>query len=373
MTRIETKLIPIAIALLACSGAPERAPVDGSSATATPPTTATPPAPATPPATATPPAPAPTAQPKSSFAPALEADLARIDAESGGTLGVAVLHIETGDIAALRGDERFPMQSVFKFLVGAQILKLEAEGKLRLDQKVTVRREDLRWAHSPIAERSPNGTELTVLELLRAMVSESDNTAADVLLPLAGGPAAVTQWIASHGFDAISVNRPEGELILDFHGIPDAPGRAERTTTGKLVKAVKPAARAEAIKRYLADPRDTAKPIQMARLLAMLQQGKLLPAKQTALLLQLMTDTTTGANRFRAGLPEGMPLAHKTGTSATYDGMTAVINDVGIITLPNGRGHLVIAAFVKEANKGSAPAEAAIAAVARAALALASR
>lgn len=56
--------------------------------------------------------------------------------------------------------------------------------------------------------------------------------------------------------------------------------------------------------------------------------------------------------------------AHKTGTDATRDGKTAATNDVGIITLPDGR-HLAVAVFVKDSTAGLAPREAAIARIAR--------
>jgi len=363
MPRKKPLILPAAaLVLLACSSAPERARVE--SQPAAPAAAVAPAAPAAPAASATtaaaPPAPSPAD-------PALEADLARIAEASGGTLGAAILHIENGATAAHNGEQRFPMQSVFKFPIGVQILKRVDAGELRLDDKLKFRREDLRGAHSPVAERFPNGGELPIKELLRVMVAESDNTACDLLLNIAGGPAAVTRMAANHGLDAIVVNRGEGHLILDFHGIPDAPGRLQRDVANKLVRELSPKARDEAIQRYLSDPRDTATPLQMARLLALLRRGELLRPDSTALLLQIMTDTQTGPNRLRKGIPEGTPLAHKTGTSATYDGKIAVANDVGIITLPNGRGHVVVAAFVKAANKGTEAAEAAIAATARAA------
>ena len=360
MSRIHLLILPIiaVLALLACTGASgPTAPADRSASVA-------PVASAGPVASAAPVASAPSVAPAPSVA-ALEAELARIAPASGGTVGVAAIHIETGETASYNGALRFPMQSVYKFPIAAQLLKRVDDGKVTLEEKVRVRREDLRWGHSPVAERHPNGGEIPVRELMRLMVAESDNTASDLLMPLAGGPAAVTQLAASHGLDGIQVSRLEGQLHLDFHGIPDAPGRMQRRTLESLVKAVTPKARNEALQRYLADPRDTATPLDMARLLALLQRGELLKPASTALLLQLMTDTQTGPNRLRAGLPAGTPLAHKTGTSSSHEGMTAVVNDVGIITLPGARGHVAIAVFVKEAKNGTPAAEAAIAQAAR--------
>jgi beta-lactamase class A len=55
-----------------------------------------------------------------------------------------------------------------------------------------------------------------------------------------------------------------------------------------------------------------------------------------------MTDTENPPNRIVAGLPAGTRVAHKTGTWGR-----AAMNDVGIITLPGGRGHLALAVFIR--------------------------
>ncbi len=66
----------------------------------------------------------------------------------------------------------------------------------------------------------------------------------------------------------------------------------------------------------------------------------------------LMTETTTGTKRIKGLLPNGTVVAHKTGTSATVKGVTAATNDVGLVTLPNGR-HLAIAVFVSDSTAGN--------------------
>ena len=60
------------------------------------------------------------------------------------------------------------------------------------------------------------------------------------------------------------------------------------------------------------------------------------------------------------------PVAHKTGTSRTVDGVTAATNDVGLVTLPNGR-HLAISVFVPDSGANDAVREEVIAKVAKAA------
>jgi beta-lactamase class A len=59
-------------------------------------------------------------------------------------------------------------------------------------------------------------------------------------------------------------------------------------------------------------------------------------------------------------------VAHKTGTDATRNGLTRATNDVGIVTLPDGR-HLAVAVFVKDSTADETTRDRAIAGVARAA------
>jgi beta-lactamase class A len=90
------------------------------------------------------------------------------------------------------------------------------------------------------------------------------------------------------------------------------------------------------------DPRDSATPDEMARFLATLQAGSLLPRTSTGLLLDLMLRSTTGPARLKGMLPADTPVAHKTGTT------DVVINDVGVITLPDDSampGHIALAVF----------------------------
>ena len=67
------------------------------------------------------------------------------------------------------------------------------------------------------------------------------------------------------------------------------------------------------------------------------------------LLVKHMTESPTGANRLKGMLPPGTPVAHKTGTGGTRDGVTSATNDVGIITLPSGK-HIAIAVFVGDSR-----------------------
>ena len=63
-----------------------------------------------------------------------------------------------------------------------------------------------------------------------------------------------------------------------------------------------------------------------------------------------MVETTTGTNRLKGQLPEGTAVAHKTGTSGREDNIMAAFNDIGIVTLPNGK-HYAIAVFITNSKE----------------------
>jgi len=297
---------------------------------------------------------------------ALRREITRIAAESGGQVGAAALHVESGDTVSVQGTTGFPMQSVFKLPLALSILRRVEAGTLRMDMPVRVTVADLRAGHSPLAERSPaGGVSLPLREMLRLAVSESDNTAADLLLRRAGGPAGVTADLRRLGIRGIRVDRGEAELALDVLGIARAPGRGSRDSIAVFAPGLSPETRTRALRIYLRDPRDTATPREMARLLAMVQRGQALRRAGTGELLRMMTETPRGDARLKALLPAGTRVAHKPGTSGDAQGVTGVVNDVGLITLPDGT-HLAVAVFVRDARRGTAPAERAIAHIGRA-------
>ena len=78
-----------------------------------------------------------------------------------------------------------------------------------------------------------------------------------------------------------------------------------------------------------------------------------------------MTATPSAPKRIRGLLPAGTVVAHKTGTSGYDNGTAEATNDVGLITLPDGR-RLALAVLVTDAHADETAVEHAIAAIARA-------
>ena len=301
--------------------------------------------------------------------PALEEQFRAIAKTAGGTVGVSVLHLESGRGASLHGNEPFPMASVFKIAVAVELSRRVDRGAVRLDQRIALAPADMR-AGGPLSERAPHGDiTLTVGELLEAMLVDGDNTAADALMPLAGGPEVVTAQLDAAGLGDIRVDRPEIELAFDANGVAAPPPRAawSLSAIGRALNAVPPDARREAFARFLADPRDTATPDALVQLLRQVEEGRGLSPEGRDRLLALMTRTRPGAQRLKGNLPAGTVVAHRTGTGADFGKANICTNDVGVVTLPGGRGHLAIAVLIKGSDRSLAAREKAIAAIARAA------
>jgi beta-lactamase class A len=258
---------------------------------------------------------------------------AAIAKTSGGRVGVFVQVLETDETAGLNDAERFPMQSVYKLPIAMAVFQRVDEGRMRLDRKVRVRKSDVppTGVRSPLRDRYPGGGfEISVRDLLRASIVDSDGLACDVLLRLVP-PADVTAFLRRLGVEAMTVATTEKAM-----------------SGGEDVQL-----------------RNWATPEAALDLLGHLHEGRGVSPGARELLLAWMTETQTGPARIRGALPPGTPVAHKTGSSGTHEGRTRATNDVGLITLPDGR-HLAVAVFVSDSRADTARREGAIAKIARA-------
>jgi len=256
----------------------------------------------------------------------------RLASSINGRIGAAAMIVETGDLVSTHGDDRFPMQSVYKVPIAMAVLQRIDRESVRLSQVMHVRRVDLvPDVHSQIRDLNPDGTSLTVRELLRAAIVESDGTASDLLLVLTP-PADVTAMVRKLGIDGMVIATKEREMAAN----------------------------------EMAQYQNWSTPRAAVQLLRALQQGRGLSAPSRVLLLGWMTETPIGDKRIKGLLPAGTAVAHKTGLDRTRKGLTRATNDIGIVTLPNGR-HLAIAVFVKDSRATEAQRELVIAKIARAA------
>ena len=296
--------------------------------------------------------------------PALESEIARLAALSGGTMGVAAVHVESGRSAWLNPDVPFPMASTYKVPVAVELLTRVDAGDLSLDDRIDIGVDAYSPGSGMLAKLLDDpGLSVSVHNLLEIMLLISDNTATDRLLEAVGGGEAVTARMRALGVEGVRVDRPTIRLIGDWLGVEDMPSASGRTWEDYqvLADATGDEARAEAARAFEADIRDTSTPRGMADLLGQVWTRKALSESSRALLVDIRGRWETGLNRLKGLLPEGTVVAHKTGTI----GRTA--NDVGIVTLPGDAGHVIVVAFVKASELDEPARERAIAEVARAA------
>lgn len=221
------------------------------------------------------------------------AQLRRLERKYDARLGVYALATRTGSSIAYRADERFAFCSAFKGLATAAIL--HGNPLSHLDTVVRYTHADL----LPNATITPQhvDTGMTIRALCDAAVRHSDGTAGNLLLRDLGGPAALTAYARSLGDKITRMDRIEPHIT--------------QATPG--------------------DPRDTTSPRAFGADYQKIVVGDALPPAKRAFLRDLMERNATeaGAERIRAGLPEGWTVADKTGT-----GSYGTIVDVGIVWPP---------------------------------------
>lgn len=262
--------------------------------------------------------------------------IAQIATSINGRLGVAVVNGDDHSTVLFHGHDHFPMMSVFKFPIALYILHQVDQRKLTLAAVVSTR--DANWhLYSPLLAKYAKSKDANLVlgmgELLDSMITESDNAACDLLLKVIGGPSVVNDYMHSLGIDEINIAYTETEMAADPKKIYE----------------------------------NWCTPAAMNTLLQKFYEGHILSTSTSALLIQLMTQTTTGAHRLKGHLDPMDIVVHKTGTSNTdANGLTAATNDVGIITLLYGRS-LYVSVFLADSHADEAAREKAIAQVGRAA------
>lgn len=245
-----------------------------------------------------------------------------------GDIGICAIYKEGNFKISIKGDERFPMASTYKIAIAAYALKLWETHFLDLEKKIDIMPEDLRMGSGILTYRlTVPGVSLSLKNLVRLMIEESDNTASDLVLNLCGGPQAVTDFLARYNITGMSID----SSILEFF----------------------------ADEQLLESDRDTTTPEAMANFLLTLQRGEIISAQSFEFLFDCMKKCRTGVNRIKAGLPDSLVVGQKTGT------MTGIVNDVGIITLPGSQVVLVIAIFIKNARSSIQECEQTIAQITR--------
>jgi beta-lactamase class A len=235
-------------------------------------------------------------------------------------IGVSIIGISEDDTISINAERHFPMQSVYKLHIALAVLSQIDQGRFSLDQIIDIQKKDLLPnLYSPIRDKYPNGATLTISEILKYTVSQSDNVGCDVLLKLIGGPKAVEEYFIKNHIKDVSIKIYEEEQQADWDL------QFQNWTT--------PNAANEVLTSFYYN------------------KDKLLSRKSYDFIWKIMRETKTGKKRLIGQLPQNIIVAHKTGSSgANKEGLTAAVNDIGIVFLPNGK-HFLISVFVTNSKE----------------------
>jgi len=259
-----------------------------------------------------------------------------------GRVGIAVRSIDDGWSTGWKENELYPQQSVSKLWVSITALDAVDRGRVSLDDKVTLTRDDLTLFHQPIAAKILGGGYTTTLgDLMFKAITTSDNTANDKLMRSVGGAPAVRSMIASKHLGAIRFYNGEKALQSKIAGLMWSPSYSVGNAFYEARDALPLSVRQAAFNRYVNDPYDGAAPSAIVNALARLKLGLLLSPESTRRLLYIMANTHTGPNRLKGGLQPGWTLNHKTGTGQVLGSQQAGYNDIGILTAPDGKCYSV--------------------------------
>jgi beta-lactamase class A len=287
-------------------------------------------------------------------------EVRRIANVAAGQVGVAAWRLDgAGPRILLNADESFPMASTFKVAIAGAVLSRVDAGALALDQMLPV--DQARYVESDVIAQSlvHPGVSLSIHNLLDLMLTHSDNTATDVLTAAAAGPEAVTAWVRGQRVTGLRVDRDTAGILRDFFALP--PGKfSEALASARKADPKLEERGTHPNPAFDKDSRDTSTPNSMAELLAKIFTGHALSPASTKVMTELMEHCHTGDDRLRARLPAGTIVADKTGT------LGGSVNDVGVITLPNGKGQVVCTVFIKKSDLPFAAREKVIADISRA-------
>jgi beta-lactamase class A len=302
-----------------------------------------------------------------------------IERKSNTIIGISAVYIEGNKTISYHGKQRFFMASTIKLPIALAFLHRVDEKKESLNRVIPLTAKNSvpgsGYLYHLFEKKQIN---MSLEQILKYMMRNSDNSASDAILHAANGPANVTKRMSALGFNNILINRSILEMLLDTNHIDHAYLNTPRPVVAwqKAFNSVPISQKVSAWQRFENDVRDTTTPDDMAKLLVKIYKKQALSESSTHLLMDIMEKCRTGRSRIKGLLPPQVKVAHKTGTWAIheqdylrYPGSKQLFrfaSDVGIITLPKNRGHIAIAVYVKSKSASDYPRSRAIALSSRA-------
>jgi len=205
----------------------------------------------------------------------------------------------------LYNNKKVPLLSVFKYFIAYSVLKkLESDGDTL--NKIIFVNEDMldKNAYSPLLKKYSPPFKISIEELIKYMISKSDNNAADILIEYIGGIHTLRKDLAKAGFCGIEIYA--NEKIMQ---------------SGLIYQSL-----------------NKAKPLDVLRFMRFsLENESDISDNSKEFLSKIMIETITGEDKIKAGLPDNAVFGHKTGSSSrTPDGVKIADNDAGFVSFPDG-------------------------------------
>lgn len=279
------------------------------------------------------------------------------------TVGVGIVHIESGLSWYNNREVSFPMASTYKIPIAMKLLKDVESGVLVMEDMISIKQYDQHPGSGILSELIDNpGLSLSIANLFELMMTISDNTATDIILSLVGGGGAVTDYLKSLEITGMTVDRSTLEMLSDFAGMKtiNATDRVKTRIFDEYYEKLSDQERKIAEMEFLNIHKDVTTPEAMSRLLGKIMIEGVLNRTHIEILLDAMRKNKYGDDRIKGFLPPHVIVAHKTGTLGT------ITNDAGILTLPNDLGHIALVVLIKKSDDSNAEREATIAHIARA-------
>ena len=234
------------------------------------------------------------------------------------TVGVAVI-FNGAELVTVNDMYRYPMMSTYKFHQALSVVDYINREKETLATEILVKQSDMKTEmYSPMHDANRKGNfYITIGDLLKYSLIDSDNHACDILFDYIGGPKTTDKYVRSLGITDFSITQTE----RDMH----------ESTDNVWLNWTKPSAAALLLETFLQNP--------------------MFDKNQKFFLERAMADASTGKDKLKAGLPDDVLLGHKTGSSDRNEyGIKVADNDMGFVVLPNGQ-YYTIAVFVMNSQE----------------------
>ncbi len=252
----------------------------------------------------------------------LEAQLKEAIKDKKAEIGIAVI-IDGKDTITVNNDNHYPLMSVFKFHQALALADYMAKHKQSLDTLLKIEKSDLKPdTYSPLRDKYPQGEiEMSIADLLRYTLQQSDNNACDILFNYQGGTDAVDKYIHSLGIQDCAIVGTEAAMHEDLDLCYQ----------------------------------NWSTPLAAAELLEIFRREPLFAKEYKDFIWQTMVECQTGQDRMVAPLlDKKVTVGHKTGTGdRNAKGQQIGCNDIGFVLLPDGRTYS-IAVFVKDSEESFA-------------------